>query len=741
LAAKRNDEHFGWKLEMGRKKTKAEMQLEKSGYKSGKLRADKERGKERDAEKKEWGAEMKDKIKELRAKAEAKLDKKIENLQRESGGDLKVLHELRVHQIELEMQNEELSISQKQLEDSRTRYSDLYDFAPVGYVTIDQRGLIIEANLTVCQMLGIERTRLIHKPFHLFVSRETKDEFYKHHRHAMTPGTAQTCQVEIIRRKNGQDKFYAQLESAPVLDTNENVICCRTIVTDITEQKKIEHMMETIRQQTVNEKNRLAAIMESLPVGIAIVNEKGGNYECNSAFEKVWGSPPTPAHGFMDFAKCKAWWVNTGEALKSEEWASSQALLKGKTVMGQLLKIQRFDGREAYVLNSAAPIFNTEGKVIGSVVAMLDITKQTKVEEALTASRSQLQSIIDNTEPIVYMFDLEEKFILANKSLAKLVNSTPEKMIGKRRQEFMDLETALAHEANDQKVVKEGRANAFEEYGTFNGKNITFLTSKVPIRDAKGNIYAVAGISADITDRKEMEETIKRETSRFAILSQVASNLLGSRKPQEVLNELCVKVMNYLESDIFINFFYDAEKKMLRLNACAGVTKEIEKSLYWLDLGDAVCGNVAKDGKRVVIENIEANDPRTGPLGQLGIEAYACHPIIARGKVIGTLAFGTKKKTKFSEDDLAMMKTVTDQIAVAMERVQAEDDIRRNMDEMRRFNEAMIDREMRMVDLKREINELCLSTGKEKRYVLDFSRHKGPLLFKEPPLAADSRKS
>ena len=117
----------------------------------------------------------------LRRKAEKLLSEAPEKLAGMSGRDLQELvHDLSVHQIELEMQNEELRKSQEQLEQSRSEYADLYDFAPVGYLTFDKEGLVTGVNLTACGLLGVERSLLVKKPFALFIHPGSQDLFYLH---------------------------------------------------------------------------------------------------------------------------------------------------------------------------------------------------------------------------------------------------------------------------------------------------------------------------------------------------------------------------------------------------------------------------------------------------------------------------------------------------------------------------------------------------------------------------------
>ncbi|OPY67066.1 MAG: Aerobic respiration control sensor protein ArcB [Syntrophorhabdaceae bacterium PtaU1.Bin034] len=157
-----------------------------------------------------------------------------------------------------------------------------------------------------------------------------------------------------------------------------------------------------------------------------------------------------------------------------------------------------------------------------------EIEERKRANEQLTASRDQLQSIIDNTSSIVYVFDLEERFLLGNIAVARLFRCLPKDLIGKKREQFMPKETAQWHEANDQKVIQQGHLVEFEEYGPVreDGRTITWLTTKFPLRDSQGNIYAVAGISADITERKEAAVELERCVQERTEMLQRQAGLL-----------------------------------------------------------------------------------------------------------------------------------------------------------------------------------------------------------------------
>ncbi len=182
----------------------------------------------------------------LRRKAEEKVYQKMSGMQEKidslsSGAIRRVMHELMVHQIELEMQNEELRAAQKQIDASRERYFDLYNLAPVGYITVSEKGLIIEANLTVKGWLGLNHNEMVHQPFTRFILSEDQDILYRHRNALFETGSPQKCDLRI--QKNDGTCFYVHLDMSVNPDTEGTPSVCRVVLTDISEQKLIMDTM------------------------------------------------------------------------------------------------------------------------------------------------------------------------------------------------------------------------------------------------------------------------------------------------------------------------------------------------------------------------------------------------------------------------------------------------------------------------------------------------------------------
>jgi PAS domain S-box-containing protein len=171
-----------------------------------------------------------------------------------------ILHELRVHQIELEMQNQELRRSHLELDESRARYFDLYDLAPLGYFTLSEKGLISEANLTAAIQLGVVRRSLVNQPLSRFVHKDDANKYYRLLKNAGKFPEQHDCTLRIIRGEGVE--FYGHITVA--LSLVEGIAEYRVVLSDISELKRLEAEKEKLevfhsQHQKAESLDRMAA--------------------------------------------------------------------------------------------------------------------------------------------------------------------------------------------------------------------------------------------------------------------------------------------------------------------------------------------------------------------------------------------------------------------------------------------------------------------------------------------------
>jgi PAS domain S-box-containing protein len=183
----------------------------------------------------------------LRAAAEEKLARAPAAPRAPTGQECeKLLHELQVHQVELEMQNEELKRAQEALEESRDKYLDLYDFAPVGYFTLTRTGHVAEVNLAGAAMLGVGRPNLVRLGLGRFVDPEDIERWDRHLAGVLGSADKQTCEL-TLRRQDGST-FYARLDSvrldrpAPEAGDDAPGPAIRVAMTDLSDRKRAEQL-------------------------------------------------------------------------------------------------------------------------------------------------------------------------------------------------------------------------------------------------------------------------------------------------------------------------------------------------------------------------------------------------------------------------------------------------------------------------------------------------------------------
>ncbi len=190
--------------------------------------------------------------------------------------------------------------------------------------------------------------------------------------------------------------------------------------------------------------------------------------------------------------------------------------------------------------------------------------------------------------------------------------------------------------------------------------------------------YSNINLARNINEHERMAHALRRNNERLDILSQTVSSLLSSDNPQKIVNGFCLKVMHFLDCHVFFNYLFDEQKEKLHLNAYAGIPENEIKKIEWLEVKVTDNDSNRYDWKNLVIKNILETPYSNSELEKsFGITAYLSHPLLSHGKIIGSLSFGSKSMKSFSNEDISLMKAVTDQVAIAFTRMKNEKELYR----------------------------------------------------------------
>jgi len=434
-----------------------------------------------------------------------------------------------------------------------------------------------------------------------------------------------------------------------------------------------------------------------------------------------------------------------------------------------------------------------------------ETTARVRTEEKLLKAHRQIESLINNTPALVYTLDLEGRFLLINNALAELMHATPEQILGKRRVDFMNPDDAARHEANDREVAEAGEAMNFEEESQLADGTIIWMTTKFPLRDAQGKIYATAGISSDMTERKRVEEELRRSRGDFAKaqeVGQMGSWRLDVRTNVLTWSEECHRIFGAptsesLTYEIFLSIVhpedrsyveerwgaalhqepYDIEHRIL----VAGEVKWVREKAYFEfnEAGELTSAfGITQDitARKQVEEDLRRSLHEITELRAAMDE----HSIVSITDAMGCITYVNDKFctiSKFTREELVgqdhrivnsgyhskefiqnLWQTIENgrvwhgevknrakdgshywlastivpflddfgnprqYVAIRTDITEAketEESLLMKNDELTRFNRAAVNRELRMIELKNEINALCALTGQAPRYGTD----------------------
>ena len=330
---------------------------------------------------------------------------------------LKLVHELQVHQFELEMQNHQLRQTQIQLEEARDRYEDLYDFSPVAYLTLGASAEILEASLSAGKLLGLERGRLIHQKFARFVSAEAQDAFHLLCVQVFSTDTQHSVELDLVDAKSRRLVVHASaLRSSASLPKQ-----CRISLIDITRFKESERSLRESEE-------RFRQVAETIDQVFWMTRaDKKTMVYVSPAYERVWGRT---CQSLYDSPHTWPSAVHPGDRSRL---AAANASAGEYDVEYRIL---RPDGSERWIHDSAFPVRDAKGTLERIIGIAEDITERRQAEQALRRSELNLSEFFDRSPVGLEWLSASGHILRANQAQLDLLGYRPEEYVGRFIGEF-----------------------------------------------------------------------------------------------------------------------------------------------------------------------------------------------------------------------------------------------------------------------------------------------------------------
>jgi len=420
-----------------------------------------------------------------------------------------LIHELQVHQIELEVQNEDLRQAQIKVEESRDRYADLYDFAPLGYLTLNDKGLILEANLRAAQLLDIDRKDLLKQPFSGFVYKEHADVWHFHLREVFQSRSPQMIETRLVRRDGSL--FHAQVESIAGKDEEEQVSQCRMVISDITERKKGE---DELRESEALYRN----LVENVEDLVCKHDLQGNLIFANASSANLLG------YGHADLVG-----TNLRSYLVPERRDQFDAYLaavqRDGSASGLMLIRTNTGEKRIWEYHNSLVMEGVADPIVLGIAR--DVTDRRRAEEELRESEQRYRAVVDNVEIGISLLNADMEIVDVNRAFKEYFphvrpgcgqicyeqfNDPPRQALCSYCPCVLTLQDGKVHEA-----VTETPAGSKIRY---------YHLVSSPIMDSDGRVQYVIELTEDITDRKKAKEALQESEERYRALFETAGDAI-----------------------------------------------------------------------------------------------------------------------------------------------------------------------------------------------------------------------
>jgi PAS domain S-box-containing protein len=430
---------------------------------------------------------------ELRRRAEAQQRQNLdpETLPQTEADIKRLFHELSVHQIELEMQNEELRAAQADLDAARERYFDLYDLAPVGYFTLNEKGVMMEANFTAAGLLGVARGEIINQPISSFILMEDQDIFSRHCEQLFKTHKPQHCDVRILKRDG--TVFWARLSATAAQDAGGAPVFYATLV-DISEHKQAEEEIKTVNQ-------RLKLAQKVSKAGTWDWDIVNNQFFWSDEFLNIFGMHPNTIPGFDAWSKS----IHPDDVQMASE--RIQEAIDKRT---ELLNDYRIvlPSHEIRWIRAIGNTLYKEDKPVRMLGLCLDITEYKQAEEALQVGESRHRAILQTTMDGYWRVDMLGHLLEVNEAYCQMTGYSEQELLAMSIPDLEAIEMPADTAAHIQQLLAKGE-DRFETRHRRKDGSVFSIEISVQYKPAEGGYLVV--FLRDITDRKRTESKMHEQ--------------------------------------------------------------------------------------------------------------------------------------------------------------------------------------------------------------------------------------
>ena len=385
------------------------------------------------------------------------------------------------------------------LEAAIQRYVDLFDFAPIGYVSFDGVGHIEEVNVAAARLLDASRERLIGRPFALYVTKEDSVLFLNHLLRCRS--SESRVETELHLKKRNGEIILAHLASSPMTSSmRDGMLFYQTAIIDLTERKRAE---EAIRQS----EKRYRTLFDLVPVALYTCDAKGLIQEYNQHAVELWGREPKRNHPSEKFCGSPKIFYPDGRPMRHDNCPMARTLRGEKLTAADLeIVVERSSGARRNVLVSPTALRNGQGKIIGAINCLHDITVRKRTENALRESEERSRAVIHQSTAGITGTDLTGHIIFANEKFCSMLGYRERELVGKTIFEITHPGDATESRLLFRRIVTKGEPYQLEKrYLRKDGSPLWVSVSASPLRDAEGKTQSAVAIIIDISDQKKAQ--------------------------------------------------------------------------------------------------------------------------------------------------------------------------------------------------------------------------------------------